>query len=378
MSSATTSDENDYGPAIWILASFTVSQTYKSHGPSRLYLDRANGEFGVVSMSPHATPTMAQFPDDEPIYFEGKCARAAAWRSKCKKVVLLFEHCQVDLEFAAVDSAHDFLHAVEDIAMGTGNNFFYSYEVPSGIPFVRADFDMVKHNYVDRTPHPVPAADSEWSQLRQSGEWADFTIIAEGRSFSVHRVRLCTVSLYFKAVCSGGFAESQKQSIELPESSQTISALLDEIYDTYNSTTGSVFTNFALRPEMEKEQAVAQLLDLFIASDKYNLEKIKRKVSYAIIDRLPFIKDPLMVIEIATNIYHEQHPFVDHGLRRAIIVQIDARMPTIIGDEGAWKELMDDKKVLKALHVFMCEGRDDDGEGGVLTPPVTPVRVGRK
>lgn len=130
MSSALGFDVNDYGSSIWFLASFTISHTYKSHAPSRLYLDRANGEFGMISISPDATPTLAQFPDDEPIFFQGKCARAAAWRSRCKKIVLLFEHCQIDLEFAAVDSAHDFLHAVEDIAMGAGNNFFYSYDVP--------------------------------------------------------------------------------------------------------------------------------------------------------------------------------------------------------------------------------------------------------
>jgi hypothetical protein len=55
---------------------------------------------------------------------------------------------------------------------------------------------------------------------------------------------------------SNNIQESSKQSIELPESAQIISALLDELYDTYNSTTSSVFTNFALRPEMEKERAV--------------------------------------------------------------------------------------------------------------------------
>jgi histone acetyltransferase HTATIP len=85
----------------------------------------------------------------------------------------------------------------------------------------------------------------------------------------------------------------------------------------------------------------------------------------------------MTVIDVATNIYHEQFPYVDHGLRRAVIVQIDARMPAIIGDEGAWKELMEDRKVLKALHVHMCEGREDSGGSGVVTPPATPVALGK-
>lgn len=130
MPSSLTSDASDDGPTIWRISSFTISHTYKSHGPSRLYLDRANGEFGIVSNAPSATPTLAQFPDEGAIYFAGKSARAAAWRAKCKKIVLLFEHCQIDLEFGTVDDAHDFLHTAEDIAMNAGNHFFYSYEVP--------------------------------------------------------------------------------------------------------------------------------------------------------------------------------------------------------------------------------------------------------
>lgn len=84
----------------------------------------------------------------------------------------------------------------------------------------------------------------------------------------------------------------------------------------------------------------------------------------------------MTIIDVATNIYHDQFPYVDHGLRRAVIVQIDARMPAIIGNEGAWKELMDDRKVLNALHVHMCEGREECEEK-VLTPPATPVASGR-
>jgi hypothetical protein len=46
------------------------------------------------------------------------------------------------------------------------------------------------------------------------------------------------------------------------------------MYDTYNSTTGSIFTNFALCPCIEKERIMAQLLDLFIASDKVSLKHL--------------------------------------------------------------------------------------------------------
>jgi histone acetyltransferase HTATIP len=130
MASVLLRDAEEHHPVAWALQSFTVNHEYKSTGPSQLYLDRANGEFGIVSQALLAITTLAQYPDDDPIYFEGKGARAASWRAKCKKVSLLFQHAQVDLEFASIEQAHSFLHMVEDIAMAAGNKFFYSYDVP--------------------------------------------------------------------------------------------------------------------------------------------------------------------------------------------------------------------------------------------------------
>jgi hypothetical protein len=114
----------------WTLQSFIVDRAIKSTGQSRLYLDRANSEFGIVSHASLAIVSMAQYPDDDPIYFQAKSARAAAWRTRCKKIALLFQHLQIDLEFTSAEDAHAFLHVIEDIAMAAGNHFFYSYEVP--------------------------------------------------------------------------------------------------------------------------------------------------------------------------------------------------------------------------------------------------------
>jgi hypothetical protein len=62
--------------------------------------------------------------------------------------------------------------------------------------------------------------------------------------------------------------ETEKKSVSLPESEETISTMLKELYNVYNPTTGSIFTNFALRQEMEKEFVMNSLLALFIACDK--------------------------------------------------------------------------------------------------------------
>lgn len=71
-----------------------------------------------------------------------------------------------------------------------------------------------------------------------------------------------------QADCSNALEESNERTIRLPESETIIAAMLDEIYGTYNSTTGSLFTGFVLRSEIEKERVLNDLLNLFIASDK--------------------------------------------------------------------------------------------------------------
>jgi hypothetical protein len=118
-----------YLPLTWTLHSFIVDHAIKSTGQSRLYLDRANNEFGIVSHSALPIISMAQYPDDDPIYFQATSARAAAWRTRCKKIALLFEHLQIDLEFTSVDDAQAFVRLIEDIAMSAGNPLFNSHEL---------------------------------------------------------------------------------------------------------------------------------------------------------------------------------------------------------------------------------------------------------
>jgi histone acetyltransferase HTATIP len=81
---------------------------------------------------------------------------------------------------------------------------------------------------------------------------------------------------------------------------------------------------------------------------------------------------------LATNMHHENFPYVDGGLRKAIIAQIHARMPAIIEDDGAWEEYALNKTVLKAVHVYQCELRDDARSGAILTPPNTPAKGEQK
>jgi hypothetical protein len=204
------------------------------------------------------------------MYFQAEGVPAAAWREKCKKVCDLFQHLQLDLEFASPDLDRSFLDMLGDIMLAAGNQF-YTYEVPPKVAFMKADFDMEQQGFISRATQPwiaVQNESSEWPRLRKTGEWSDFTIFAGGSQFPVHRVNICKESNYFKVVCSGRFRETAQQSVILPESARIVSTLLDEMYGVYNPTTGSILTNFAPCKEIEEEHMLNQLLDLFIAADK--------------------------------------------------------------------------------------------------------------
>ena len=223
--------------------------------------------------------------------------------------------------------------------------------------------------------------------------------------------RLSTRSQYFNTVCDGRFAvspppipsshhpphptnmpkETEKRTLTLPESPQTISTLLQEIYGVYNPTTGSLFISFALRRAMEKEVVMADLLCLFLTADKvlrllsppslpyaltppkYNLETIKLKAAEAIIDRLLFLSDPLSIVDLASSIFDDGTPALDCGLRAAIVTQLHVRMPAIIQDEDAWEEYAGNGRLVKALHARQCGGLEE-GRGGMLSPPATPTK----
>ena len=84
--------------------------------------------------------------------------------------------------------------------------FDIGYETNIGgrkVAFVKPDFDMEQQGFTSRVAQPwmtAPADASEWPHLRKTCEWSDFTVIAGGSEFRVHRVKLCKESHYFKAV----------------------------------------------------------------------------------------------------------------------------------------------------------------------------------
>ena len=88
-----------------------------------------------------------------------------------------------------------------------------------------------------------------------------------------------------------------------------------------------------------------------------------------------------MIVDLATFIYYERCPENDRGLRKAIITCVRTRMPAILGDESAWKEFSENKDVLRAFHLHMCEmdgaaGGNVVGIGaGMTTPAASPNTI---
>ncbi|KAH6643776.1 hypothetical protein C7974DRAFT_5230 [Boeremia exigua] len=373
---ASMTDDNE--SVSWPLEEVALGKGLSFLKATTIYVDRATHEFGIVYFASNAAAVMEQFPEtNEPVYFTAKDALAACWHTKCKKISILFQHVQINLGFYSPAEARGFLDAFEDATAATQNISFCTYEHHSGIKFREKDFDMVKEKIAGRIVQPwmdAHAPSSEWPSLRKTGEWSDFTIIAGDRSFAVHRVKLCKESDYFKAICGNGFAESNELSVKLPEQERIVDVLLDEMYGTYNSTTGSIFTGFALRSEMEKERVLNDLLDVFITADKYSLEKIKTKVAKAIIDRMPFVHDVLVIVDLAICIFDEQCPQVDRGLRKAILSQLRDRMPLILKDSAAWQEYSRSKDVLMAFHSHVFDQTIPDAAARsdhCLSPPAT-------
>jgi histone acetyltransferase HTATIP len=125
---------DEHQSVFWPLQSFTVDNDFKSPHPAQLFLDRANSEFGLIYQIAPGVVVMAQFPDtDEPVYFQVSRARAVCSRlsSTCKKVCVLMQHFQIDLEFRTSDQASGFLQSLGRLATKVGNLYLEIYEAAS-------------------------------------------------------------------------------------------------------------------------------------------------------------------------------------------------------------------------------------------------------
>lgn len=118
----------------WPLQSYALSKNSRSNQPSQIYLDRTNAEFGIIYTLDTGLCVLADAPDtDEPVYFQVSHTRAVCSRSNqaCKKVCVLLQNSQLDLEFKNGESASDFQDTLCRLANKVGNAYFEIFEAPS-------------------------------------------------------------------------------------------------------------------------------------------------------------------------------------------------------------------------------------------------------
>ncbi|OAL45050.1 hypothetical protein IQ07DRAFT_232852 [Pyrenochaeta sp. DS3sAY3a] len=361
----------------WPVLSFAVNHAIVS-SPAMLALDRTHSEFALVTPLTSGFTTIEEWADDDgPIFFEAATVHSAGFQhGEDRKVAILTPDWQVDLVFTSANLAHNFMDALELHARAQGNNGFMISNIPSDIAFAEPDFDLASYGNVATVYRKLRVLStseaSDWSQLYKSGQFSDFTISAGEKQFLVHRSRICLRSEYFNKACTGRFAEAEDRAIKLPEEAHIVAMLLEELYGVANETTGPLFMGFALQSDEEKENALTDLLELFIAADKYNLEAFRCKVADMIVDRLPFVQDALTIVYLAVEVHDDGVPEQDCGLREAMIEQIKSRHATILEDDRAWNVFSRNRVLLKAFHRRFYY--DDETEGSETGLPPAKKR----
>ena len=134
MNSSATPIAREHSSVSWPVQSFAIRNDFKSPDPGHVLLDRANAEFGLVYQSNPGVAEMAQFPDTgEPIFFQASKARAICTRfnNTCKKVSVLMQYIQIDLEFMTSADARDFADKFGRITSKVGNLQFEVHEAAS-------------------------------------------------------------------------------------------------------------------------------------------------------------------------------------------------------------------------------------------------------
>jgi hypothetical protein len=136
----------EHEPITWPIRSFVVDHDFTSPSNAYLLLDRANAEFGLFFHIAAGVGTIAQLLDDEPVYFEVSRCRAACSRPglSCKKVCVLMQNTQIDLEFSTADHASNFMQILRRLATKVGNMEFAVFEAPSLSALNRVDYSIEK------------------------------------------------------------------------------------------------------------------------------------------------------------------------------------------------------------------------------------------
>ncbi|KAL2005433.1 hypothetical protein VTN00DRAFT_2644 [Thermoascus crustaceus] len=122
------------------------------------------------------------------------------------------------------------------------------------------------------------------SQLLESGQYSDFTIICGDREFRVHQAIVCPQSKIFERACTGQFVEASTKTMTLvQEDPAIISLMIDYLYshsykDKDDEDDDWDFSD-TLRPQDDEKKdeppRVPTCLKLYAVADKYMIQGLK-------------------------------------------------------------------------------------------------------
>ena len=169
------------------------------------------------------------------------------------------------------------------------------------------------------------------TQLLESQEDADVTLVVKGEDIGAHRVILKARSTYFRAMFNSQMKESLSQTVEIHDvKPQVFRGLLRFLY------TGQLPENFG---------DIA--LDLLTVADKYGVDSLKKLCASRLCDNLDDnnVIDAILVAE-----RHNCDFLVDQAR-----VYIKENHRALRRNEDNWKKLISDPVLLLALFEFACE-----------------------
>lgn len=130
-------------------------------------------------------------------------------------------------------------------------------------------------------------------KLLESQKYTDFVIRCEGQDFSVHRLIIYYKSEYFRAILDNDFKEKTDGVLELKET--TPSAVATVILFCYTncllSTPGNEtalvrLATSATIENVDEEQHVSDLVDVYLLADRLLLARLKREACLAVFNVL--------------------------------------------------------------------------------------------
>lgn len=164
--------------------------------------------------------------------------------------------------------------------------------------------------------------------LLDTGEGADLTLVCRGKTWKVHSSYLWPRSSWFKAVCKGGFKESETQRIELLEEEPSmVYRMLQHLYmQTYTVDLG--LDRFWSRNDSWAKTRLHVHAQMYSLGDKYDLPGLKKEAARRFNEdiRIPGdSKSEILTLLSVVPIVYTTTPDTDRGLRNHVVRQVFQR-----------------------------------------------------